>query len=395
MPIESPFHPRTRALCTSYHWREWAGYHAVCSFDVHHDREYFAIRHAAGLLDVTPLFKYSVEGPDAADFLARVWTRDVRRLKVGQVAYGCWTDDAGKVLDDGTIARLDEQRFRMTSADPSYAWLAAQRRGYDVQIEELTQSVAALALQGPTARDVLKACTDAQLDDLRFFWCTTADLEGVPVLVTRTGYTGDLGYELWIPAERALHVWDALIAAGRPFGLTPIGLDALDVARVEAGFMLLGVDYRSARNCLAASQTSTPFELGLGWAVHLEREPFIGQAALQAEQRRGPAWRLVGLELDYEDLEALYDGIGLPVEVCTQAWRTPRPVYDGLQQVGYATSGAWSPTLKKDLALASLRSPYASLGRKLSIEVTVEFERRRVTATVVPRPFFDPERKKS
>lgn len=395
MPLPSPFHARTAELCTSYRWKEWAGFHAVCSFDTCHEREYVALRHAAGLLDVTPLYKYRVAGPDAARFLARVTSRDVTRLKVGQVGYGCWCDEGGKVLDDGTVARLDETSFRVTSADPSYGWLVENALGWDVTIEDVSRELAALALQGPNARAVLDEASDGAAQGLGFFRLGRASIGGVALEVTRTGYTGDLGYELWMPADGALRVWDALLAAGRPHGLEPMGLDALDVARIEAGFILLGVDYRSARRCLIDVQKSSPFEIGLGWTVHLDRDPFVGQAALRREAEAGSAWGLAGLELDYEELEDLYERYDLPVQLPAGASRLPVPVYDGPQQIGYATSSTWSPLLKRSIALASLRRPWAEVGRRVAVEVTIEYERRRVSAEVVRRPFFDPERKRA
>ena len=395
MPIPSPFHARTSTLCTSLRWKEWAGYHAVCSYDVHHDAEYQAVRHAAGLLDVSPLYKLRVHGPDATEFLSYVTARDVARLKVGQVGYGCWCDDAGKALDDGTVTRWDDNDYRVTSADPSWAWFVRNARGFDVTIDDVSTELAALALQGPRAREILTAVCGAELAELRFFRAARAQCGAIPVDVTRTGYTGDLGYELWVAAEQALPVWDALMEAGAPHGIQPLGLDALDVTRIEAGFILLGIDYISARRALIPAQTSSPLELGLGWSVHLDREPFVGQAALLAEQAKGSAWALVGLAVDWDELEALYDSFGLPPSLCSAASRSALPLYlDDGRQVGQATSSTWSPMLKQLVALASVHSRYAKPGTRLKIEITVEYQRRKITATVVPTPFFDPPRKK-
>ena len=395
MPIPSPFHERTAALCTSYRWKDWAGYYAVCSYDTYAEREYFALRHAAGLIDVTPLFKYEIEGPDAGAFLARVLVKDPRALKIGQVTYLCWCDDRGFVVDDGTVTRLDEDRYRLTAAEPSFAWLERFRRGYDVSIEDSTARIGALSLQGPRARAVLADCCDADLELLRFFHGTRADLDGLDVWISRTGYTGDLGYEIWVDAGDALKLWDAVMAAGAAHGLEPAALDAMDITRIEAGFIMNGVDYFSAHHCLIDARKSTPYELGLGWTVKLDREPFNGQAALRAEKERGPRRRLVGLVIDWDELEALYAEHGLPPEICTAAWRTGVPVYaKGGRQVGKATSGAWSPILKRNLALADVEAELAAVGTELDFEVTVEYRRRRVTATVTKKPFFDPPRKR-
>jgi aminomethyltransferase len=395
MPIPSPFHQRTAPLCTSYKWKDWAGYYAVCSFDSTHDREYYAFRQAAGMIDVTPLYKYEVYGPDAAALLSRMMVRDIRKLKVGRVAYTCWCDDAGKVVDDGTVSRLEKEYFRVTAADPSYHWLYDLARGYDVTIEDSTRSLAAVAIQGPTSRDILASCSDAALDKLRFFRVTRAELDGLDVWISRTGYTGDLGYEVWVASDQAVALWDRLISAGRPYGIEPAGLDALDMTRIEAGFIMLHVDYFSATKVTLESRKSSPFEVGLGWMVKLEREPFVGQAALQAEQRRGSAWRLVGLEMDWPELESLYEGYGLPPALPAEACREPLPVYADGRQVGQVTSHTWSPILKRMIALASVRTPWSKEGNRLQVEHTVEFERRTVTARVAPTPFFDPPRKKA
>jgi aminomethyltransferase len=395
MPIPSPFHARTQPLCTSYHWKDWAGYCAVCSYDTTHEREYFAFRESAGLLDVTPLYKYEVEGADATALLARMMVRDVSKLKVGRVAYSCWCDDDGKVIDDGTIARLDESHYRVTSADPALHWLRSLSRGFAVTIEDSSARLAALALQGPTSRAVLAAASDADLAKLKFFGVTRARIGGATVWISRTGYTGDLGYEVWMERPDALSVWDALIAAGRPYGIEPAGLDALDVARIEAGFVLMGIDYYSAKKVVLEARKSTPHELGFGWMVDLERGNFIGRDAIAAEVKRGPAWNLVGLEVSWEELESLYALFDLPPSLPATARRDGLPIYaeDG-RQVGQATSHTWSPLLKKYLALASVRCGFEAPGTTLQIEHTVEFERRKVTATVAPVPFFDPERKR-
>jgi aminomethyltransferase len=403
VPLPTPFHPRTSALCTSLRWKEWAGYHAVCSYDTSHEPEYHAVRNAAGLLDVTPLYKFSVSGSDATEFLCYVSARDIAKLKVGQVGYGCWCDEDGKVLDDGTVTRWDDNAYRLTSADPSFAWLSRHARGFDVTIKDVSTELAALALQGPTARAILDDACDGDVASLRYFRAMTTRLAGVEVDITRTGYTGDLGYEVWIPAEHALTVYDALSESGRSHGMLPLGLDALDVCRIEAGFILVGVDYFSARRCLIEAQKSSPYEIGLGWTVHNKRDAFIGQQALIAEKRAGSTWALVGLEIDWEELEQLFDSHGLPPQLPTSAWRTAVPVHlpghatdsAGQRQVGRATSGAWSPLLKQNLALASVQARHSSPGTRLTIEVTVEFERKHVSATVVKTPVFDPERKRA
>ena len=324
---QTPFHPRTAALNGSLSWKEWAGYAATCAYDLHSEREYYAVRHAAGLLDVTPLFKLEVTGPQAGAMLARVFTRDISTIGVGRVVYGCLCDEQGKVLDDGTVARLAPEHFRVTSSEPWLRWFRMHARGFDCQIEDSTNRLAALALQGPRARAVLKDIVEFDMDRMRFFRVRKTTLAGLPVWISRTGYTGDLGYEIWMDNEHALGVWDALMQAGAPQRLQPIGLNALDVTRIEAGFVLQGVDYVSSRSCVTEARKSTPEEVGLGWTVDLERDPFIGQAALLQEKEQGPAWDLVGLELDWAALEALYSGYELPPHLAPSACRSTVPVY--------------------------------------------------------------------
>lgn len=391
----TPFHPRTAALCQSHAWRRWAGQVVASSYELSHEREYHAIRSAAALLDVSPLYKYLVRGKDAARLLDRIVTRDVMRTKVGDVLYTPWCDAAGKVLDDGTVARLGEDVFRVTAAEPNLRWFEDNALGLEVAIEDVSEPVAALALQGPNARAILQSLADRDLASLKYFRLTEARLRGIPVTISRTGYTGDLGYEIWLDARDALPLWDALIDAGTPYGITPAGMLALDVARIEAGLMLLDVDYVPANKALIPSQTSTPFELDLGWAVKLDKPQFVGKAALAAEAQRGPDWRFVGIEVDWESFERLHAEVGLAPRVPSVAWRTSVPLYSGGEQAGYATSGGWSPLLKKYIALAHVQSRWAAPGTALEMEVTVEHRRKRAAALVVKKPFFDPERKRA
>ncbi len=394
MPVPTPFHPRTSARCHSMSWKDWAGCYAVCAYDTCHIREYFVIRQAAGLMDVSPLFKYDIKGPDAGEFLSWIMVRDIARLKVGRVAYTAWTNHRGKMLDDGTVTRLAEHHYRITAAEPHLHWFLRHSRGFNVHIEDTSRSLAALSLQGPTSREILRQINDTNLENLRFFHAQNAKLGQVDVVVTRTGYTGDLGYEIWVPNQDALALWDTLVEAGRNYGLELIGRDPLDVARIEAGFILAGVDYHSAATCLRDHQTSTPYEVDLEWLVHLDREPFIGQEALKAEKARGPQWATVGLEIDWEAIESTFETLQLPPHLPDKAWRTSKPLYKGANQVGYATSGAWSPQLKRNLALATVPTRMNSLGTSFEIEISVEHWRKRVPAVVVERPFFNPERKR-
>jgi len=395
MPIGTPFHSRTAALCESMSWRDWAGYFAVSTYEVHHEREYNAIRNAAALIDVSPLFKYRVSGKDAARLVDRIVTRDAGRMAVGQVAYTHWCDGAGKVIDDGTVSRLAPDVYRWTAADPSLRWIQTNSLGLDVRVEDISDRTAALALQGPTSRDILGACALGDVAHLKYFRVMPSTIKGIPVEISRTGYTGDLGYEVWVEAEKAEALWDALIEAGRPYDITPTGMLALDVARIEAGLLLLDVDYVGARKALIPSQKYSPYEIGLGRLVNLEKAPFIGQPALRREAHEGPARQLVGLEVDWIDLERLHEEAGLAPQLPATASRVSVPVYrDGIQ-VGKATSSTWSPTLKRMIALATVASEAAGLGTRLEMEFTVDHRRRQVGVTVSKLPFFDPPRKRA
>jgi aminomethyltransferase len=393
MPIGTAFHARTLALSQSLGYRDWSGFYAPTSYEPHPEHEYNAIRNAAALIDVTPLFKYRVTGPDATRLVDRVVTRDMRRVEVGQVIYTPWCDEAGHVVDDGTVARLAEDVYRWTAAEPNLLWLHRNAAGLDVAIEDVTESVAALALQGPLSARVLRRASDVDVDGLRYFRVQSGRIGGVNVDVSRTGYTGDLGYELWMPWHGALAVWDALMAAGVPFDLQPTGLHALDVARIEAGLLLMDVDFASSRKATIPAQRYSPYELGLGRLVATDKEAFVGARALAAERARGPSRQVVGLEVDWPAVEALYERAGLAPAISALASRVAVPVYGGGVQIGRATSTTWSPTLKRLIALAQVAREFAATGRFVEMEVTVEAVRHRVPARVAETPFFRPERK--
>ncbi len=393
MPVGTPFHERTFALCESLNYREWSGYYTVSAYETHHEHEYNAIRNAAALIDISPLFKYLVTGPDASRLVNRVITRDVDRMKVGRVFYTPWCDEQGMVIDDGTVARLAEQRFRWTAADPNLRWLTQNAAGLNVGIEDVSETTAALALQGPMSARVLRACAQADIDGLNYFRLTSGNIAGVPVDISRTGYTGDLGYEIWMDSRRALDVWDALMGAGRAYDIKAAGMLALDVARVEAGLLLIDVDFFGSKKAMTAAQKYSPYEMGLGRLVNPDKAAFIGREALARERARGSRRRIVGLDVNWGDVETLYEREGLAPVAPAAASRSPVPVtYQGLQ-VGRATTTAWSPILKRLVALATIDAPRFEAGTELRMEVTIEGVRRWARATVVPTPFFDPERK--
>src|SRR5438874_2561788 len=394
MSIGTPFHERTFALCESLNYREWSGYYTVSAYETHHDHEYNAIRNAAALIDISPLFKYRVTGKDATRLVDRIITRDLQKISVGQVIYTPWCDERGKVIDDGTVSRLEENVYRWTAADPSLRWFTQNSVGLNVQIEDISESVAALALQGPTAGRLLKSIVeDADLANLKYFRVTTGKIAGVPVEISRTGYTGDLGYEIWVASDQALNIWDVLIERGRPFDIKPAGMLALDVARIEAGLLLIDIDFNSSKKALIDEQKYSPFEMGLGRLVNLDKGNFVGQKALAEESRRGAPRQIVGLGIAWPEVETIYEKVGLPPAVSSIASRVAVPVYSNGTQLGKATSTTWSPTLKKMIGLATLKSEFAEPGRKLEIEITVEAVRHRVPAIVMKTPFYNPKHK--
>ncbi len=393
MPIGTPFHDRTLALARSLNYRDWAGYYAPSSYEPVHEHEYHALRHACGLIDISPLFKYLLSGVDAAAVIDRIITRNVARLRVGQVFYTPWCDEHGHVIDDGTVSRLDEDRFRWTAAEPNLRWILQHAVGRRVVVEDISERTAALALQGPTSAALLRRLADADIDTLKYFRVTRGRIAGCPVDISRTGYTGDLGYEIWMDRRDAAAVWDALVEGGVPFGIKPAGLIALDVARIEAGLLLIDTDFVSVRKAMTASRIYSPLEMSLDRLVDLDKASFIGRDALVGERARGPRRRIVGLAVDWSDVEKLYEAVGLPPLAQATASREALPVFAQGRQVGRVTSSTWSPTLKQMIALATVDTAVAGLGATVEVEHTVDAVRHRVRARVTETPFFNPPRK--
>jgi len=396
MPIGTAFHPRTFALCESLNYREWSGYYTVSAYETHHEHEYNAIRNAAALIDISPLYKYRITGPDATRLVDRIVTRDMKTVSVGQVIYTPWCDEFGKVIDDGTVSRLSENTYRWTAADPSLRWFHQNAYGMDVRIEDISEKTAALALQGPTSGRLLRTIVDgADIENLKYFRVTHGSIDGVPADISRTGYTGDLGYEIWVDWDKGVQVWDSLMKAGQAFDIHPAGMLALDVARIEAGLLLIDVDFNSSKKAVTEAQKYSPFELGLGRLVDLEKSAFVGQDELikSAKHGRGHSREIVGLVIDWPGVERVYDAAGLPPAMPAAASRVAVPVYKNGNQIGKATSTTWSPTLKKLIALATLKREFTLPGTVLEFEITVEAVRHRVPATVTKTPFFNPPRK--
>jgi aminomethyltransferase len=396
MPLPTPFYSRTSQICTSHEWRDWAGFLAAVTYQKSHEFEYFAIRNAAALIDVTPLFKYEISGEDAANLVDRIITRDVSKCKVGQVLYTPWCDESGRMLDDGTVQRFAENRFRITSAQPNLRWFHDCAIGLNVTVEDITERIAALSLQGPNSMAILReVVTEGDITALRFFHLMETKIDDFPAIITRTGYTGDLGYEIWVDYHHAEQLWDVLMREGRAYGITPAGLAAMDIARIEAGLILNDVDYVSANRALIDAQTATPYEAGLGWAVHLRKKRFIGQQALIEEKKHGAAWQMVGLVADWVEIEKSYNRVGLAPQIAGRASREGIPIYRGNKQIGQATSRTFSPILKNYIALATLEAGEATIGKTVEMELTVQYTRLKVPAMITRLPFFDPARKRT
>ncbi|MBW2289903.1 MAG: aminomethyltransferase family protein [Deltaproteobacteria bacterium] len=397
MPRKSPFHARTTELCTSQNWQEWSGYFSADSYALDHMREYNAVRTTAALFDVTPLFKYHVRGRDAGRLLDRVVTRDVPKCREGQVVYTTWCDDDGKIIDDGTLARIGEDAYRLTAAMPTIDWLQDNALGLEVEIDDVTHDFGGLALQGPTSRDLLQQLTGADLGRLPYFHLVEDELAGSPVRISRTGYTGDLGFEIFVETMYAEQVWDAIVDTGRDYNLQPAGNVALDVVRIEAGLLLIDVDFVSSAHTIFEVQKSTPYELGLGWTVKLGKDSFVGRDALREEKTRGPKWATVGLVVDILALEKIYADYSMPLHLPYTSWNCAVPVYaheEPRDPIGKATSGTWSPILKQYVVIARVDPRHAKPGSRIFLEETVEGRRYPVPAEVVKLPFFDPARKK-
>ncbi len=375
----SPFHERQAPLNLREAWSSWNGYKFA---DYYYDAEYeyFCIRNQCGTYDICPMQKYEIRGRDAETMLNRMVTRDVRRIRTNRVAYAIWCTDEGRVIDDGTIFRLDDDRFMLTCGSPCTAWLRKSSYGFDdVTIEDVSDTLAALSLQGPTSCAVLKNMGLAGIEQARAFDIRLFAFGGDTLMVSRTGFTGDLGYELWIRRELALELWDALYAAGEDYGIQPYGEAATNMARLEAGFIMPAMDFNEALKTVHFQHDQTPFELQLGWLVDFDKPHFSGRRALLEERRRGPKWTLT--KLDVAGNWPAADAIVYDSERCRQ-------------EIGYVTSAMWSPAAKTNIALAMIRSE--RLEGELWAEIYRATElrpyRRMARCTVRKKPFWTPER---
>jgi aminomethyltransferase len=386
--LRTPFHERARALSELDSFVPWSGYTTVDVF-TNVEQEYFAIRNASSLYDLTPMVKYHIAGADALRFLNRLVTRDVRKLAPGKVAYTVWCNDEGHLIDDGTLFCTAPNEYRLCTAEWQLDWFRASAIGFDVEIREITEEIAALAVQGPTSAHLLRAAGLAGIERLKpfehgQFSMQHRDAPTIPMMVSRTGFTGDLGYELWMQPADAESVWDALMEEGRTRAVRPIGSRALNMARIEAGFVLPNLDFVSAAHTLYLGTERSPLELGLSWLVDFGKGHFTGRRALLAEAARGPRRQLVGL--DIEGTKPAHNAL-----LYTES--------SGRKEAGSITSATWSPTCKRNLALAMVNAPYIATGSQLWAEIYLNrelvWQRRMVRARVVERPFYAPPRRRA
>ena len=393
----TPFHDRTSAANTSGLWEHWSGYLVAQKYQLSEKFEYFAIRNSAGLFDSSPLFKYRIHGPDAEAFLAGALARDIRTCIVGHGQYTAWLDDRGFVVEDGVVFRTAEDDYLLTCAEPNLAYFQALVGRRRVVLEDVSEDSAVLSIQGPKSRDILGSIAP-QICDLPYFGLTRAKVGGTEVMVSRTGYTGDLGYELWIPADRAVAVWDAVSEASAGRGVIPFGMVALYMARIEAGLLLLEVDFDSSRFAWADANRSTLVELGLGWMVRdlaADDRAFIGRAALERELRdKSSRWKLTGLVLDWQDYDRHYDAAGLIPPKDHTPIQDEYYVYDDDgTQLGYATSLMYSPMLQRHIALARVPLDRTTPGSRVKLELPVNHRYEYFDAAVNRLPLYNPDRR--
>ena len=380
--LRTPFYSRLTALDTVNTWHEWKGYTSAdelyCA-----ETEYFAIRNATAVFDLTPMTKYRITGSDALPYIDRLVTRDMTKVKPGRVAYAVWCDDQGQVIDDGTIFHLRDGEYRLCSQERHFAWLNAAAIGFDVTITEETADIAALAVQGPTSFSILSRMGLAGLAELKPFDLTHVDFEGVELMVSRTGFTGDLGYELWIAPEKAEVLWDKLFAAGKVTGIRAIGTHALEVARIEAGLIAVYEEFLPVDETVRTGRSRSPLELGLGWLVDFKKANFNGRRALADEKRRGSTWRLV--KLDIEGNKAAHHSYIYAKEKGNK------------KEIGFITSAVWSPVCKQNIALGTVKTPHGKVGDNVWVEIYYQREmhwsRVMAKATVVDKPFWFPRRR--
>ena len=393
----TPFHERLNALNETGLWEHWAGHLVATKYQMAEKSEYFAVRNSAAIFDTSPLFKYRIHGPGAERFLAGVLARDIRTCPPGHAQYTAWCDDRGHVVEDGVVLHLDPDEFILTAAEPNLAYFEGLVVGHEVEIEDVSEAWGVLAFQGPRSRDLLSALAPA-VAKLPYFGLIRTKIDKVPVIVSRTGFTGDLGFEIWAPAADALRVWDALWAVSRGQGVVPFGMTALYMARIEAGLILLDVDFHSSRFAWTDADRSTPLELGLGWmfkGIDTDDRVFIGRDAIRRERAaKSSRWKLSGLVVDWREYDRIYGEAGLIPPKDHTPIQDEYYIYDDdLNQLGYATSQMYSPMLQRHIALARVPLDRATPGSRVKLELAVAHKYEYFDAVVTRTPLFDPQRR--
>jgi aminomethyltransferase len=388
----TPFHERTSKLNNTGLWAHWAGYLSATQYHPSEKYEYFAVRTSAGAYDTSPLYKYRIQGADAEKYLSGVLARDIRSCRPGQAHYTIWCDNDGYMIEDGVILRLSDNEFMLSAAEPNLSYLQ-EHIGYDnVEIEDVSDQIASLAFQGPRSRDIL-ATLIPDIHDLKYFDATETKIDRTPITLSRTGFTGDLGYELWIPADDALDVWDAVFDASEGHHVVPFGETALLMTRIEAGLLLIDADFSPSRYAWTAPQKSTPLELGMRWMfrnIDDETRPFIGREAIIKELRDGSRWNLVGLMLDWEQWDDTYRKLGHSPPKDHTPVSDETILYKQDERVGFATSFMYSPMAQRHIAMARVVPELATLGSEVEFEVTIDHQLHYIAATVTKMPFYNP-----
>ena len=393
----SPFYERLREFNQGDLWTHWAGQLSALRYDMSAKHEYFAIRNSAGLFDTSPLYKYWIRGKDAERFLAGVLTRDIRACRPGQAHYTVWCDDRGFVLEDGVFFRHSESEFLLTCARPNFSYFSALLGTLEVEIQDVSDAYGVLALQGPRSRDIL-ALIAPEAAELAFFSLCHTKIGPAAVTISRTGYTGDLGFEIFVGADDALPVLDAVLAAGEGRGLRLFGEQALLMARIEAGLVLIDVEFGSSRLAFTDDERFTPKELGFGWmlrGIDSDDRPFIGRTAIRREiAEKSSRWSMVGVMLDWAHHDQLHTDAGLIAPKDETPLSYESMLYDDAgQRVGYATTLMYSPVLQRHIGMARVRPEMATTGSRVNVEVTINHEYRTVGAEVARLPLFNPKRK--
>ncbi len=394
---QTPFHPRTAEANQTGLWSHWSGYLATDRYHSSDKFEYFAIRNSAGVIDTSPLYKYRIYGRDAERFLAGVLTRDIRKCRPGQAQYTAWSDDDGWVLEDGVILRLSDDEFLLTVAEPNMAYLTGLVGSMSVAVEDLSAAMGALALQGPYSREIM-AKLAPEVEGIGYFHLTPAKIGDASVTVSRTGYTGDLGYEIWVEADDCLDVWDRLFEVAAPYGVIPAGQTALLISRIEAGLILIDVDFHSARYAWNDEQRATALELNMGWMLRDLADndrAFIGRRAIEREiAEKTSRWKTVGITVDWEDWNRVYDERGLIPPKDHTPEHGGMMLYDErIERIGWTPSFVYSPIMQRHIGIARLRPDHAKLGTRVGLEVTIDHRYDVVAAEVTRMPFYNPSRK--